>query len=82
MAAGIPIVDKLLGVLEKALENSNLRIEQRPIERVREKKLEILNERAKGDSADQQKIASLYQELEVEVDALDSAVAAGIAKKQ
>lgn len=82
MAVAIPIVDKLLGVTEKLLENMNIRIEQRPIERVREKKLEILNERAKGDMADQQKIASLYQELAVEVDALDSAVAAGIAKKQ
>lgn len=73
----LPIADKLLGIVDKLLENSNIKLAQRPIERVREKRLAILNERAKGDLADQQMIAALYQELDVELDALKTAIESG-----
>lgn len=66
----LPLVDGILNLGTAIVEHLNIKAAQKPVERIREKKLDILEERRKGDKADQAKIAALYKELEVEIESL------------
>lgn len=78
----LPLIDPLLKLATAVVDGYNLQESRRYVEAIRKTRLEILEERGRGDRADQAKIAHLYKELDIHLEALSQDVmAAMVAEK-
>ena len=68
----------LFGAIEKIADVIGLVEAKAPLERIRKIKMAIMEERGRGDEADQAKIAALYKQLDLEEETAASLIQAGV----
>ncbi len=61
----------LLNVIDEFAKHSNITLSREPVERIRQDQLDINAEIAKGDGADMQVLADLYDKLEIDTKAYE-----------
>lgn len=81
LSGGLAVIEAILVLTRVLVERGMLQITRKNLDSIRDLKLEILEERNKGDVADQAKIADMYKQMGIYADALAQEIQVAAARK-